>query len=243
MPGTSRIVGCVTGVAILALATSGVAAAQAPEERFALKSPAVRAGEPLTLAFSLGTTGRFSTLVFGVSLPDDTVWNGRRFPRCSLKQLFRNIRTSPNPEKDCPRRSRVGSGTARMTHLGAGSSFAERARVVAVNAGSTVNLVWKGTMTRPDGRTLRRTLIFRGSRGDVTEWIDAIGDFLLPGLESRLDDLTLKIGRTLRGRGLIEAGRCRRGRWTATGFLNHGSDGGTVDEGTGTARDSLRCVR
>lgn len=238
----SRVLGCVTAVAILALATPGAAVGQAPEARFELTSPSVRAGEPLTFAFSLGTTGRFSTLTFGVWLPDDTVWNGYRLPRCSIKQLLRSFRTSPDPEKACPRRSRVGAGTARVTHLGTDFSFVERARVVAVNSGTTLNLVWKSRVAMPDGRTIRRTLLFRGGPGDVTDWIDPLGIFVLPGLEARLDDLTLKIGRTVRGRGIFEAGRCRRGRWTATGFLGYSSDLGTVDEGEGAARDSLRCT-
>jgi hypothetical protein len=243
VPAARRLVGCIVGSAMLAL--PGAAAAQ---ERFEITSGPVRAGEPMTLAFELGAADRFPTADrFGVDLPDGTAWNGNRFPRCRPGKAFRHP-VRPDPEKTCPARSLVGSGTATVTHTVTSPPLTEKVRLVAVNAGGALHLVWKGTFLDEGGRTEKRTLFLRGRpqrSGDVTAWLHPFGFGAVGFSPIRLDSVRLKVGRTIRGRGLIEAGRCRRGRWTATGSVSYwtlDSEGLPESAGTGSKRDSVPCM-
>jgi hypothetical protein len=115
-----------------------VAGAQPPEHFSFTASPA-RAGESVTLGFTLGTTAPWSTGHFAIDLPG-AVWNGRRFPSCSLKRLLRD-----RSAKRCPRGSRVGTGRALYVHGGPNLTLEERFRVTAVNAGSALHMVWEGS--------------------------------------------------------------------------------------------------
>jgi hypothetical protein len=211
-----------------------VAAAQPPEHLRFTASPA-RAGESVTLGFTLGTGAPWSSGHFGIDLPG-AVWNGRRFPTCSLKRLSRD-----RSAKRCPRRSRVGTGRAMFVHGAPQLRIEERFRVTAVNSGSALHMIWKGSPVTgsPNGRTL----IWRsriGELGEVTEWTAMDFVEIIGGVTATLEHFELEVGATSRGQGIFEIPRCRNGRWRATAVL-HYHDILFEDRGIGRASDSVRC--
>ena len=206
-----------------------------PPEHFSFTASPARAGEPVTLGFTLGTTAPWSSSHFGIDLPR-AAWNGRRFATCSLARLLRN-----RSAKRCPRRSRVGTGRALFVHGGPELRLQERFRVTAVNAGDALHMVWTGgpVANSPNGRTL----IWRsriGNLGEVTEWYPTDFVEIVAGMTATLESFELEVGATSGGRGLFEIPRCRNGRWRATAVL-HYHDTSFEDKGVGRASDSVRC--
>ena len=158
-----------------ALASAGAAAittasfaSAADRERLSFSVSPDKAGRSQTVRFSFDSTAPWSTFGVSLTLPPGTVWNGGRFPRCSLRTLLRlgaPRRAADGVPHACPRGSRVGSGRATIVHSNPGLTIRERGRVTAVNGGGTIHLVMRArSELTVDGK--RRQL----SGSDVNVW-------------------------------------------------------------------------
>jgi hypothetical protein len=234
------IVHGIVGAVGLALVVPSGAAAQ-PLERFSFAASPAQSGQPLELAFALGTkqAGLFSR--FGIDLPAGAGFSGRDFPRCRYKTMVERL---SRPGSICPRRTRAGAGKAIVRYpLSGGAHYDEHARITVVNGGTALHLIWKSRTDLPNGKRLRRTIIWQGrpeKQGHVTAWVPKSSPLGLPGQKLRLRSVNLRIAKTTGGRGIIEIGRCRNHRWRARGWMQF------VDEESKflkpvTKTDSVRC--
>ena len=231
---------------VAAIATADAAAGAEEQER--LKFSVSRAQ---TVGFSLDSSSPWSTARVFLTLPAGTAWNGRRFPRCSIRMLNdRRKVDADGVSSKCPRGSRVGSGHATIVHENPSLTIPERIRVTVVNGGPTVHLVMFGSFdVTADGRRLRgkRSVVWRGrppTQGQVTAWVPVSAPIELPSDDAaRLAHLDLKIGNTRRTRGILELPRCKQGRWRAIATIRYRDLHDFEDEsrGAGQATDSVRC--
>jgi hypothetical protein len=238
--------GAVALAGVAAIVTADAAAGAEEQER--LKFSVSRAQ---TVGFSLDSSSPWSTARVFLTLPAGTAWNGRRFPRCSIRMLNdRRKVAADGVSSKCPRGSRVGSGHATIVHENPSVTIPERIRVTVVNGGPTVHLVMFGRFdVTANGRRLqgKRSVVWRGrppNQGQVTAWVPVSDPIQLASdRAARLVHLDLKIGDTRRTRGILELPRCKGGRWRATAQIDYWDINDPENErrGAGRATDSVRC--
>jgi hypothetical protein len=206
--------------AVVALAVPASVGAQTRPESFTFTATPARAGGPVTVSFTLRTSIRGAPAVDGHGIVLQSArYNGRLFPRCSMRRLAFARTTSV-----CPSRSIVGSGHAVVFCFMCGPPSPVPAirqfPMTAINGGDRVILVWQF----PNAPQARNQLAGDGqiqSNGGVLliGWNDPAR--MVTPFATTVIEWHLTLGATVRSgggrRGIIEFDACRNGRFRAIG--------------------------